>query len=56
VIVAPYPHLPKKVALTAWGRLDLFDAQEITPEVERRITRFVDRLIDAYNPERAPCP
>ena len=56
VIVAPYPLLPKRIALTAWGRLDLFDAYEITPEVERRIVRFLDRLIDAYNPERAPCP
>lgn len=56
VIVAPYPSLPRKIALTAWGRLDTFDAEEITPEIERRITRFLDRLIDAYNPERAACP
>ncbi len=56
VIVAPYPLLPKKIALTAWGRLDLFDAEEITPQIEQRIIRFLERLIDAYNPERASCP
>jgi hypothetical protein len=56
VIVAPYPLLPKTDRADGLGRLDLFDAQEITPEVERRIVRFLDRLIDAYNPERAPCP
>lgn len=56
VIVAPYPSLPKKIALTAWGRLDLFDAEEITSELERRIVRFLDKLINAYNPERAGCP
>ncbi|MCX8103548.1 MAG: DUF3105 domain-containing protein [Candidatus Bipolaricaulota bacterium] len=56
VIVAPYPALPKKIALTAWGRLDAFDAEGITPEIERRIVRFLDRLIDAYNPEHAGCP
>lgn len=56
VIVAPYPSLPRKIALTAWGRLDAFDAEEITPEIERRIVRFLDKLIDAYNPGRAGCP
>lgn len=56
VIVAPYPSLPKRIALTAWGRLDLFDAEEITPEIERRIVRFLDKLINAYNPERVGCP
>lgn len=56
VIVAPYPSLPKKIALTAWGRLDTFDAEEITLELERRIVRFLDKLIDAYNPERVGCP
>ncbi len=56
VIVAPYPRLQKKIALTAWGRLDAFDAEEITPEIEQRIMRFLDRLMDAYNPERASCP
>lgn len=56
VVVAPYPSLPKKIALTAWGRLDTFDAEEITPQIEQRIVRFLDKLIDAYNPERAGCP
>lgn len=56
VIVAPYPLLPRKIALSAWGRLDAFDAEEITPQIERRIIRFLERLIDAYNPERAACP
>lgn len=56
LILAPYPLLTEKIALTAWGRLDTFDAEEITPEVERRIQDFADKLIDAYNPERVGCP
>ncbi|MCS6902785.1 MAG: DUF3105 domain-containing protein [Candidatus Bipolaricaulota bacterium] len=56
VILAPYALLDQKIALTAWGRLDTFDAEEITPQIEERIRYFLDRLIDAYNPERVTCP
>lgn len=56
VLLAPYALLDQKIALTAWGRLDKFDAEEITPQIEERIIYFLDRLIDAYNPERVTCP
>lgn len=56
LILAPYPLLDKKIALTAWGRLDRFDAEELTPEIERRIVHFIDKLIEDYNPEKARCP
>lgn len=56
LIVAPYPPLQKKIALTAWGRLDTFDTEAISSEIERRIVKFLDRLIDDYNPERTRCP
>jgi hypothetical protein len=56
LILAPYALLQKKIALTAWGRLDTFDAEAITSEIEQRIVYFIDKLIDAYNPERARCP
>lgn len=56
LLLAPYALLDKKIALTAWGRLDKFDAEEITAESERRIREFIDKLSDAYNPERVRCP
>ncbi|HLC43136.1 MAG TPA: DUF3105 domain-containing protein [Methylomirabilota bacterium] len=36
VILAPYPGLPQKIALTAWGRIDSFDEFD-----EARIVRFI---------------
>lgn len=37
VILAPYPGMPHKIALTAWTRLDTLDQLD-----ERRITRFIE--------------
>jgi hypothetical protein len=37
VILAPYPGMKSKIALTAWGRIDHFDEFD-----ERRIVRFID--------------
>lgn len=36
VLLAPYPNLPNKIALTAWTRIDTFD--EFNPE---RVERFI---------------
>ena len=36
VILAPYPGMKQKIALTAWGRIDGFDEFD-----EARVTRFV---------------
>ena len=37
VILAPYPGMDKTIALTAWGRIDKFDAFD-----EKRIVRFIE--------------
>ncbi len=37
VILAPYPGMDKRIALTAWARIDKFDTLD-----EKRITRFID--------------
>lgn len=37
VILAPYPGMDKTIALTAWTRIDTFDAFD-----ERRIVRFIE--------------
>jgi hypothetical protein len=37
VILAPYPAMESRVALTAWGRIDRLDAFD-----EKRITAFID--------------
>lgn len=37
VILAPYPGMDRTIALTAWGRIDKFDAFD-----EKRIVRFID--------------
>jgi hypothetical protein len=36
VVLAPYPGMPTRIALTAWTRLDAFDAFD-----EARIVRFI---------------
>ena len=36
VILAPYPQMDTRIALTAWGRIDTFDAVD-----EQRIVRFI---------------
>jgi hypothetical protein len=40
VILAPYPGMKSKIALTAWQRIDQFDEFD-----ERRITRFIDAYV-----------
>ena len=37
VILAPYPTMKSRIALTAWTRLDKFDEFD-----EKRIVRFID--------------
>jgi len=37
VILAPYPGMDRTIALTAWGRIDKFDAFD-----EKRIVRFIE--------------
>jgi hypothetical protein len=49
LVLAPYPNLGTKIALTAWGRIDRFDTYD-----EARILRFIDAYID-QGPEDAPC-
>jgi hypothetical protein len=41
IILAPYPGMDKRIALTAWRRLDTFDEFD-----EGRIVRFIDAHID----------
>ena len=36
VILAPYPTMDKRIALTAWGRIDKFDEFD-----EKRVVRFI---------------
>ena len=38
VVLAPYPGMPHRIALTAWTRLDAFDEFD-----ESRIVRFISR-------------
>jgi len=37
VILAPYPGMDRRIALTAWGRIDKFDELD-----ERRLVRFIN--------------
>ncbi len=37
VVLAPYPRLDRKIALTAWGRIDKFDQFD-----EKRIVKFIE--------------
>ncbi len=37
VILAPHPGMDRRIALTAWGRIDKFDEFD-----EKRITRFIE--------------
>lgn len=40
VVLAPYPHMEHRIALTAWGRLDAFDDVDAD-----RIMRFIEAYI-----------
>ena len=44
VLLAPYPGLPYRIAVTAWGRIDTLDTLD-----EPRISRFVEALRARYN-------
>ncbi len=48
VILAPYPKLDKKIALTAWTRIDKFEEFD-----EQRITNFIKAFINK-GPEYIP--
>jgi hypothetical protein len=48
LVVAPYYDMPSRVALTAWGRIDMLDGYD-----EARIARFVDAYRD-QGPEAVP--
>jgi hypothetical protein len=48
LVVAPYYDMPSRIALTAWGRIDLLDAYD-----EARMTRFIDAYRD-NGPEAVP--
>jgi hypothetical protein len=48
IVIAPYYGMPNRIALTAWHRIDTFDAYD-----EERITRFVNEWRDK-GPERIP--
>lgn len=48
IIVAPYPDMPTRIALTAWGRIDAFEAYD-----ESRILRFIAAFRD-NGPEAVP--
>lgn len=50
LILAPYPGLDRRIALTAWGWIDKFD--KFDPD---RITAFIDDHIDR-GPEKTACP
>ncbi len=39
VILAPYPGMPRRIALTAWTKLDTFDEVD-----EARIVRFIEKF------------
>jgi hypothetical protein len=44
VLLSPYPGLPHRIAVTAWGRIDTLDTLD-----EARIVRFVEALRGRYN-------
>ncbi|MBI4212896.1 MAG: DUF3105 domain-containing protein [Chloroflexi bacterium] len=51
IIVAPYPDMPSRVALTAWGRIDTLDAFD-----EERIIKFIEAFRDKGAPEAGRTP
>lgn len=46
VSMAPYPDMPRRLALTAWTKLDTFDEFD-----EARISSFIRHYERAFNPE-----
>jgi hypothetical protein len=45
IVIAPYPGMQSRIALTAWGRIDTLDAYD-----EERIVRFIEAFRD-HGPE-----
>lgn len=46
IVMTPYPDMPRRIALTAWTRLDAFDDFD-----EARLASFIERYERAFNPE-----
>ncbi|MBQ27056.1 MAG: hypothetical protein CMH81_02785 [Nitrospiraceae bacterium] len=53
LVLAPYPGMDTKIALTAWQRIDTFDSYD-----KQRIVRFIEAYIgiDHHPPRRFPTP
>ncbi|MSQ23344.1 MAG: DUF3105 domain-containing protein [Chloroflexi bacterium] len=51
IVIAPYPDMPTRITLTAWGRIDTFDAYD-----EDRIVKFVDAFREKGAPEAGRVP
>ena len=53
LVLAPYPNMDAKIALTAWQRIDTFDAYD-----EQRIVRFIEAYIgvDHHPPRKFSAP
>ena len=49
VILAPYPNLDNRIALTAWGRIDKFDEFD-----ENRVVTFIDAYTGLDHHVRGP--
>jgi len=48
ILLAPYPNMKEKIALTAWGKIDKFSEFN-----EGRITRFTEAYIGIdHHPEK----
>ena len=46
IVVAPYPDMPSRIALTSWGRIDTLDSFD-----EDRIVKFIEAFRDKSAPE-----
>lgn len=46
VLMTPYPHMPNRIALTAWRTLDAFDEFD-----QARVQAFIDAFERKFNPE-----
>ena len=45
-MLGPYSEMPRRIALTAWTKLDTFDEFDA-----QRVERFIDTYERAFNPE-----
>jgi len=46
VVMGPYPQMNRRIALTAWTKIDSFDEFDV-----RRVAHFIDTYERAFNPE-----